>query len=70
MKLLLAEIFFVVKSASQIIICMTICLGSGHSTEQKNPRGGGGETPNAEVIGILIRNFFLENDKKYPNFDI
>ena len=29
----------------------------------------GGGTLNVEVIGMLIGNFFLENPKKYPNFD-
>ena len=52
---------------------MNIFLGGGHSTEQKIPEGGGGgsgeETPNVEVIGMLIGIFFWENHKKYPNFD-
>ena len=48
---------------------MNIFLGWGHSTEQKTQGGAGEETPNVEVIGMLIRIFFLENHKKYPNFD-
>ena len=37
-----------------------------HDTQRgKNPQGG---TLNAEVIGMLVGNF-LENPKKYPDFD-
>ena len=31
--------------------------------------GGGGGTLNVEVIGMLVGNF-LENPKKYPDFDL
>ena len=30
---------------------------------------GPGGTLNVEVIGMLVRNLFLENPKKYPDFD-
>ena len=40
------------------------------SHSNSNHLGGeGGGTLNVKVIGMLVGNFFLENTKKYPDFD-
>ena len=38
-------------------------------TSEQIAQGGGGGTLNVEVIGIFSLEIFLENPKKYPDFD-